>query len=125
MSTLLERALSPEQRAAADAADGGVRTKALPLCIPVGWRDAAGDSMLAYPRLHDARLYTVMNCSDAARGRSGERDFLAAVDDFGNLVRVRVSPTASVHAFFNREAREHRVSARRFTGEPATGFGAL
>jgi hypothetical protein len=58
--------------------------------------------MLAYPRLEGGQLYLVINCSDASRGCSGENDYQAAVDDFGDLVRVRPSRSASSARFFNR-----------------------
>lgn len=76
-------------------------SKRLPLCIPVDWIAPNGDVMLAYPRLLDPRRYSVVNCSDARRLCAGEHDYLAVVDDYGALVRVRESPLAGAARALN------------------------
>lgn len=61
----------------------------LPFCIPVHWTDpTTHENWLAYPRLgNDARGYHCINVTQGARGDLC-RDYVATVDDFGQLVPV-------------------------------------
>lgn len=83
----------------------------LPLCIPVDWIAANGDVMLAYPRLLDPQRYSVVNCSDARRGCAGEHDYLAVVDDYGALVRVREAPLVGVSRALNHRSTHRAATA--------------
>lgn len=61
----------------------------LPTCIPIQSTDCSGTHFLSYPRSpFDPRLYSVMQLDDSRCAN----DYLACVDDFGDLVRVRRSP---------------------------------
>ena len=70
-------------------------SKKLPFCIPVSWRDSSTrEYWNAYPRLAaDRRLYECINITAGAHGNL-TRDYVATVDDHGNLVQVgRSYPT--------------------------------
>lgn len=82
----------------------------LPVCIPITWRDPQGRYCLAYPRSPwEPRRYQVVRCDSGP-------DLDCTVDDFGDLVPVRVErqidPIAMVLVGRWRTLAEHeRASA--------------
>ena len=62
-----------------------------PVCIPVTW--TAGSYWLAYHHgWTDARLYNVVEIYIDGRPQSALAGYIAAVDDFGDLVPIENRP---------------------------------